>query len=263
MLKSPGSIAFEAGPITIYWYGIILAIAFLIGLAVTRKVAKEQGENTDNILNFAIFILVGAIIGARLYFVFFNWDYYKLHLQEIFMTWQGGLSIHGALIGGFLSGAIFTKLYNLPLLKYADLISPGLILGQAIGRWGNFFNSEAFGTPTDLPWKLYIPLGNRPAEYVNDQFFHPTFLYESLWDFTVFLLLFFVFRSRFENMRGYLFFLYLILYSSGRLIIESIRIDSIYTVFGIALAQFTSILLIIVGILGLYFIKKYTRTAGQ
>jgi len=263
MLKSPGPVALEAGPITIYWYGITLAIAFLAGLLITFKIAKKQGENPDKILNLAIFLLFGAIIGARLYFVMFNWGFYKFHLQEIFMTWHGGLSIHGAIIGGFITGAIYTKINKLPLLKYADLVSPGLILGQAIGRWGNFFNSEAFGVPTNLPWKLYIPVENRPENYMNYQYFHPTFLYESLWNITVFLLLFFIFRKKFEGKNGALFFLYLILYSLGRFVIESIRTDSIYMVAGIPIAQFVSIIFIITGILGLYFVKKYTNFAGH
>jgi len=259
MLKSPGPVALDVGPITIYWYGIILALAFLAGLAITIKTAKKQGINSDIIINFAIFLLVGAIIGARLYFVIFNWNFYKFHPLEIFMTWHGGLSIHGAIIGGFITGAIYSKIHNLPLLKYADIVSPGLILGQAIGRWGNFFNSEAFGSPTELPWKLYIPVENRPAEYVNYQYFHPTFLYESLWNFIVFSILFFFLRKKFEGKNGALFFSYLILYSSGRFIIEGIRIDSIYTVLGIPVAQLISIIFIILGILGLYFVKKYTK----
>ncbi|MDD3014544.1 MAG: prolipoprotein diacylglyceryl transferase [Candidatus Gastranaerophilales bacterium] len=263
MFKSPGPIALEVGPIIIFWYGIIIALAFLAGLAVTVKIAKKQGENPDKILNLAIFLLLGAIIGARLYFVLFNWGFYKFHLQEIFMTWHGGLSIHGAIIGGFITGAVYTKLNKLPLLKYADFVSPGLILGQAIGRWGNFFNSEAFGFPTDLPWKLYIPIENRPPEYLNYQYFHPTFLYESIWNFTVFLLLFFVFRKKFEGKNGSLFFIYLILYSLGRFIVEGFRVDNIYIILGMPIAKLMSIIFIIIGILGLYFVKYYTKCARQ
>jgi len=262
MLKSPGTTAFEVGPVTIYWYGIILALAFLSGLAVSMKIAKEKGEDSDKVLNLAIFLLIGAVLGARLYFVAFNWDFYRTHLQEIFMTWHGGLSIHGGIIVGFITGVIYTKLNKLPLLKYADIIAPGLILGQSIGRWGNFFNSEAFGAPTNLPWKLFIPIENRPPQFINYQYFHPTFLYESLWDFAVFLLLFFVLRKKLQK-DGSVFFLYLILYSFGRLIIEGIRIDSIYAIFGMPLAQVVSIIFIIIGISGLYFLKKYTRPAGQ
>jgi len=248
MLKSPGAVAFEIGPIQVYWYGIIMALAFLAGIFIATRIAKKQNENSDHILNLAVYLIISGIISARLYFVIFNWQYYSHHLNEIFMTWLGGLSIHGGLIGGFIALLIYTRFYKLSLLKYADILSYGLIFAQAIGRWGNFFNSEAFGTPTDLPFKMYIPLEKRPEIYSNYEFFHPTFLYESLWNLLVFFILFFILRKKFKNYNGAIAFSYLILYSIGRFIIESIRIDSIYYVAGMPLAQFISIILILAGI---------------
>lgn len=255
MLKSPGSIAFELGPIVIHWYGIIIAIAFLIGLLVTTNIAKKQNENPDHILNLSTYLLLGAVFGARLYFVLFNGSYYLRHPQEILMLWQGGLSIHGALLGGIITIIAYTKFYKLSLLKYLDILAYGTVLGQAIGRWGNFFNSEAFGLPTNLPLiKLYIPAELRPLQYKQFQFFHPTFLYESLWDLTIFILLFFVFRKKLKSYNGAVFFLYLTLYSTGRFFIEALRIDSIYFLLGMPLAQIISIILIIIGIAGLYIV---------
>ncbi|OGI27625.1 MAG: prolipoprotein diacylglyceryl transferase [Candidatus Melainabacteria bacterium RIFOXYA12_FULL_32_12] len=263
ILSSPGPIAFEIGPLTIRWYGIIIAIAFIIGLLVTTKIAKKQNENPEHILDLASYLLVGCAISARLYYVIFNWQYYSQHLSDTFKIWQGGLSIHGAIIGGFIILAIYTKIHKLSFLKYADIIAYGAILGQAIGRWGNFFNSEAFGAPTNSPIKLYIPPEARPIEYKQCEFFHPTFLYESIWNLLVFLLLYFVVRKKFKGQNGVIVFTYLILYSIGRIIIESIRIDSIYSIFGIPLAQFISVIIILIGIIGLYYVTRNKKHAGQ
>jgi len=263
MFESPGPVAFEIGHISIYWYGIIIAAAFLSGLAITTKIAEKQGENPENILDLAIYLLIGSLISARAYFVIFDWKYFIDHFSETFMTWKGGLSIHGAIIGGFIVVYIYTKIKKLSLLKYADILSYGAILGQAIGRWGNFFNSEAFGSPTNLPWKLYIPLIKRPLEYSHYQYFHPTFLYESLWNLLVFFILYKILRKKFNNFNGAIFFSYLILYSSGRFIIESIRIDSIYSVFGLPIAQLVSIICILIGIGGLVYVIVNKKRTGH
>lgn len=263
IFQSPGSVAFHVGEITIYWYGIILAIAFISGISVSSIIARQKSENPENILNLSTFLLFGAILGARLYFVLLNLEYYKLHIQEIFMTWHGGLSIHGAIIGGFIFGTAYAKLNKLPVLKYADIVAYGLILGQVIGRWGNFFNSEAFGFPTDLPWKLYIPLENRPEKYLDYQYFHPTFLYESLLNLIIFFLLVFIFRKRTNVQDGIIFCSYLIMYSIVRIFVESLRIDSVLSFNNISIAHIASIIFLLFGISGIIFIKKYSKSAGQ
>ena len=258
MFTSPGAIAFKFGSLTIYWYGIIIATAFLVGLFITVKIARKyynSNEIEDNIYNLAFLVLPGAIIGARLYFVLFNLDYYLESPMDIIMINKGGLSIHGAILGGFLTGIFYTLKNKLPTFMYADLFSLGLVIGQAIGRWGNFFNSEAFAKPTNLPWKLYIPQLMRPEMYINEAFFHPAFLYESIWDLFVFFILYFVIWKKFANNNGVTFCSYLILYSIGRLLIESIRIDSVFNFLGIPIAQWMSIFLIIVGIIGLIVIN--------
>jgi len=263
MLKSPGAIAFHIGSITIYWYGIIIALAFLIGLFITLAIAKKDypDDNTrEHIIDLSTFLLIGGIVFARLYYVIFNWNYYSHHFWEIFMTWRGGLSIHGAIIGSILIIYFYTKNLKTSLLKYTDLFAYGMIFAQAIGRWGNFFNSEAFGSPTNLPWKLYIPTANRPLEYLGFEYFHPTFLYESIWNILVFIILITIIRKNFKEETGSITFAYLTLYSLGRFVIEGLRIDNIYVILGLPIAQFISIIIFIAGIIGLYKVLKQKQT---
>lgn len=259
MLKSPGAIAFHIGNLPVYWYGIIIALAFLAGLFITLEAAKKDYadiKTREHIIDLSTLLLAGGIIFARLYYVIFNWKYYTNHLPEIFMTWKGGLSIHGTIIGCLILMYFYTKHYKISLLKYTDLFAYGMIFAQSIGRWGNFFNSEAFGTPTNLPWKLYIPLSHRPLQYINFEYFHPTFLYESIWNLIVFILLITIARKYFKDKTGSITCLYLIFYSLGRFIIEGFRVDNIYIIFGLPIAQFISIILFIIGITGLYKILK-------
>jgi len=263
MFTSPGPVAFHLGPFDIRWYGLIIAFAFLSGVFISKKTARLYNEDPENISSLSIVLLISAIIGARLYYVIFNLDYFANNISEIFKTWHGGLSIHGALIGGFLSGTVYCLIKKLSILKYADIITYGLVIGQAIGRWGNFFNSEAYGTPTDLPWKIYIPYEYRPELFKTYDYFHPAFLYEFLWNIVVFLVLFFVIKPHMTKNNGCIFFSYLILYSTGRFLIEQIRIDNIYTIYGLPLAQFVSILLFFTGCIGIYFVKVFNKHSGQ
>ena len=179
-------------------------------------------------------------MGARLYYVAFNLDYYSRFPAKILAVWEGGLAIHGGVIGGLLLGGGYAWWRSLPVPRYLDIAAPSLAIGQAIGRWGNFFNEEAFGTPTDLPWKLYIPPSHRPVEYATSDFFHPTFLYESLWDALVFVLLVCVFRDRLERAPGALFLTYLGLYSIGRFCTEGLRTDALMAG-PVRVAQFVSV----------------------
>ena len=250
MFTSPGAIALSFLNINIYWYGIILAFAFVAGQFVAIKIAqKEYPKDTsvvENLYELAFFTLVGGILGARIYYVILSFSYYSSHIGEIFMLQQGGLSIHGAIIGGLICGGLYCKFQKLNFLKYADLYALGLPIAQAIGRWGNFFNSEAFGLPTNLPWGVYIPPNNRPLLYEFNEFFHPTFLYESLWNILVFLILYFVIKKYFFQKHGILFFSYLILYSLGRILVESIRIDAVLEFLNISIAIWVCILTIII-----------------
>lgn len=259
MFVSPGAIALKTQFFTIYWYGIVLAVAFVVGLFVALKIAKHiynDKKVCDEIFDSALWALLGGILGARLYYVLLSLPYYISNPNEIFFIQQGGLSIHGAIIGGLIGGGIFCKIKKADFLKYADIYALGLPIAQAIGRWGNFFNSEAFGKPTALPWGLYIPAQNRPLEFQFYDFFHPTFLYESLWNLFVFLILYFVLRKICFRYKGALFFAYLILYSFGRILIENVRIDSVLNIAGIPVAIWISLVTIIISVISLFIILK-------
>ena len=260
--QSPGPIIFEIGPFVIRWYGLLIASAILIGVTLSQYLAQRRGINPDLLGDLAIWLVIGAIPGARLYYVLFEWQQYAQRPEDIFAIWKGGIAIHGAIIGGAIASWIFARLNKVSLWQLIDLVVPSLILGQAIGRWGNFFNSEAFGRPTDLPWKLYIPPINRPPGYFNYEYFHPTFLYESLWDLGVFAMILFLFFWGLKNQdrlkTGTLAFVYLISYSAGRFWIEGLRTDSLMLGF-LRVAQVVSLFAIALGILGLvwlYILKR-------
>jgi phosphatidylglycerol:prolipoprotein diacylglycerol transferase len=259
---SPGPVIVEIGPITIRWYGLLIATAVLIGVSLSQYLGKHRHVNPELISDLSIWLVIGAIPAARLYYVFFQWSEYSQRPERIIAIWQGGIAIHGAMIGGTLAALIFAKVNQISFWQLADLIAPSAILGQAIGRWGNFFNSEAFGRPTDLPWKLYIPLQNRPPALANFEYFHPTFLYESLWNLIVFALLitlFFRGLSGKPRLRvGTLFLAYVVAYSCGRLWIEGFRIDSLM-LGPLRIAQVVSLTGIVVGLAGLawlYLLKR-------
>lgn len=258
--KSPGELVLKAGFLEIYWYGVIIAAAFLAGLGISLYIAEKQNINPDRIINMSIFLLAGGIVFARLYYVIFSWEYFAGNPLEIFMIWRGGLSIHGVIIGCFFLLWAYTKINSLSLFKYTDLFACALPLGQAIGRWGNFFNSEAFGVPTDFFIRVFIPLQKRPFEYIGQEYFHPTFFYESVWNLVVFLILFSLIRPKFIEKKGVLTLSYLVLYSIGRFFIEDLRTDNIFSIWGLHIAQFISLLLIITGIWGLIVIFCRNKT---
>lgn len=260
---SPGPILVELGPLTVRWYGLLIATAVLIGVNLSQYLAKRRHINPDLLGDLAIWLVVGAIPAARLYYVLFEWSEYAQHPERIIAIWQGGIAIHGAILGGMVAALIFARLKQVSFWQLADLIAPSLILGQAIGRWGNFFNSEAFGRPTNLPWKLFIPLERRPPEFANFEYFHPTFLYESLWDLTVFgllLTLFFRGLQRQPHIKvGTLFLVYLAAYSLGRLWIEGLRTDSLM-LGPLRMAQIVSLAGIFLGLVGLAWLYLYKHS---
>jgi phosphatidylglycerol:prolipoprotein diacylglycerol transferase len=251
------------GPLPIRWYGLLIASAVLIGVTLSTYLAKKRGVNPDLISDLAIWLVVSAIPAARLYYVAFEWDQYANNPAELIAIWHGGIAIHGAILGGTIAALIFAKLNKVPFWQLADLVAPSLILGQAIGRWGNFFNSEAFGRPTDLPWKLYIPLAQRPPGYTQFEFFHPTFLYESLWNLGVFALLMVLFfrglRGKPPLKLGTLFLTYLVCYSLGRFWIEGLRMDSLM-LGPLRIAQVVSLVGIAIGAIGLLWLYPLNRT---
>lgn len=259
VLVSPGDIAFCCiGSLPIYYYGIIMAISLFLGILTARLVTGKFYPTIDPemIYDISPYIIIGAILGARIYYCLLSYDYYIQNPLEILQIWHGGISIHGAIIGGLIFGIFYAKRHKLPVLKLCDIFSYGLVLGQSLGRWGNFFNSEAFGRPTAGFLKLYIPVYKRPIEYMQYDYFHPTFLYESILDVCIFLILFFIIRKIAKNKDGIVFFSYLILYSIVRIIIEQIRIDSIFNIYGIPIAQIVSALIILISTIAILKVSR-------
>ncbi|MCG8541179.1 MAG: prolipoprotein diacylglyceryl transferase [Clostridia bacterium] len=208
-------VAFEIFGIGIRWYGILISLAMILGTILAIRETKRFGMDENIIIDFILVMIPSAIIGARIYYVVFNWSYYGGDIIKMLNVRGGGLAIHGGVIGGIIAGLIYTRYRKIGFWQLADIIAPSLILGQAIGRWGNFLNREAYGAPTDLPWGINV----------NGLRVHPTFLYESLWNFVVFIFLM-KYRTK-KKFQGELFYLYLILYSVGRFFIEGLRTDSL------------------------------------
>lgn len=220
---------FEWGAIHIRWYAVMIACGFFAGLFIIERLAARFKIDKDHVVTAALIAFIGGIIGARLYFVALNWTTYIQRPEDIFATWQGGLSIHGGIIGGLIVGIAYARFVKLPIARCCDIFAVALPLGQAIGRWGNYFNSEAFGSPVsdDFPLRLFIPEQYRPMELLGHKFFHPTFLYESVWDLLLFGVLYFWVANKLKNYPGATFMVYLGGYSLGRLLIEPMRTDSI------------------------------------
>ena len=256
VFQSPGDVAFKIFGFPIYYYGIIISFAIFVGYLVAYYLFKKyyDSEKAKYILDFSPYLILLGIIGARIYYCAVNYQYYFYNPMQIFNIRQGGLSVHGMIIFGIISLYIFAKYYNIGFRKLADSFLCGCIIAQSIGRWGNFFNSEAFGTPTNLPWKLYIPPSHRPLEYLNFEYFHPTFLYETILDLVIFLILLLLFK-KLSQTPGKIACLYLILYSAARFAVESCRTDSILTLAGMPVAQVVSIILIVAGLVFLFMIK--------
>ena len=224
-------VAFEIFGLSVRWYGIITAVSLVLGFMVAYFLAGYRGQKRDEILNFAPFAIVFSVLGARLLHVAVNWStYYSAHPMYIFAIRRGGQAIQGAILGGVLTLIIFCKIRKIDFWLWADIVSPGLVLGQAIGRWGNFFNQEAFGKPTDLPWAIFIKEQYRPDGYMSYEYFHPTFLYESIANFLLFGLLIFMhwyYRKRPGKLPyGLILVTYLGVYSIYRTFIEYYRVDS-------------------------------------
>jgi phosphatidylglycerol:prolipoprotein diacylglycerol transferase len=229
MLLAINPIAFGIGALQVHWYGIILGTAALIGLLLAIQEGKRFGMNPDFYMDLVLLGVPSAIIGARIYYVAFKWEDYKDNLSEIVMIWHGGIAIYGALIGAVICAVIYTRRKGYSFWRIADVCAPGLIVGQAIGRWGNFINQEAHGGPVDeefLRGTLHLPDFIVNQMLINGGYYHPTFLYESVCSFIVLVLLFVLRRQPFLR-AGELFLSYFIGYSISRFFVEGLRTDSL------------------------------------
>ncbi len=247
----------DLGIISIHWYSILLFIAILIGSNLAIKEAKKHGFEEDFMVNLLFLTVIIGIIGARIYYVIFNFDYYQNNLLEIFKVWNGGLAIHGGIIAGLITIAIICYKKKINLLKILDYLVVGLIIAQAIGRWGNFFNGEAHGVITSLNYleSLHLPKFIIEGMYINGNYYIPTFLYESVWCFIGFIIMLIVRRKKFMNI-GYLTSFYLVWYGVERFFVEGLRTDSLMFL-SLRVAQLVSLIMIIIGIvIFIYSLKK-------
>ncbi|CAC8352596.1 prolipoprotein diacylglyceryl transferase [Staphylococcus aureus] len=240
-------VAFNFGPLSVRWYGIIIAVGILLGYFVAQRALVKAGLHKDTLVDIIFYSALFGFIAARIYFVIFQWPYYAENPGEIIKIWHGGIAIHGGLIGGFIAGVIVCKVKNLNPFQIGDIVAPSIILAQGIGRWGNFMNHEAHGGPVSRAFLEQLHLPNFIIEnmYINGQYYHPTFLYESIWDVAGFIILV---NIRKHLKLGETFFLYLTWYSFGRFFIEGLRSDSLMLTNNIRVAQLVSILLILISI---------------
>ncbi|PZH49680.1 prolipoprotein diacylglyceryl transferase [Staphylococcus aureus] len=240
-------VAFNLGPLSVRWYGIIIAVGILLGYFVAQRALVKAGLHKDTLVDIIFYSALFGFIAARIYFVIFQWPYYVENPSEIIKIWHGGIAIHGGLIGGFIAGVIVCKVKNLNPFQIGDIVAPSIILAQGIGRWGNFMNHEAHGGPVSRAFleKLHLPNFIIENMYINGQYYHPTFLYESIWDVAGFIILV---NIRKHLKLGETFFLYLTWYSIGRFFIEGLRTDILMLTSNIRVAQLVSILLILISI---------------
>lgn len=255
----PQALLLTLGPIHIYWYGLFMVIGIISALAISYKLANFYKIDQDSLLDIAFWLIINGLIGARIYDIFLELPYYIQHPLNMLKIWQGGLAIHGAIIAGLITIYFFAKKRKISLWSLTSLVVPGLALGQAIGRWGNYFNQELFGLPTAKPWGIPIDLINRPLDYIDSDFFQPTFLYESLGSLLIFIILITInYQLIKKNKLNEHYFilltaLYLILYSILRFCLEFIRIDATPTIFNLRWPQIISLFIILISIIFITF----------
>ncbi|RSK28570.1 prolipoprotein diacylglyceryl transferase [Bacillus sp. HMF5848] len=237
----------KIGPLVIHWYGVIIGVGLLLALLVVTREAQRRGLDKEVFVDLVLFAAPIAIICARIYYVIFEWDYYSKNIGQIFQIWNGGIAIHGALIGSVITAIVFAKVRKLSFWKLADIAAPSLLIGQGIGRWGNFMNQEAHGGPIDVTqidaFYNVLPDFIMDQMFINGVYYHPTFLYESIWNLLGVALL--IGLRRVNLARGEMFLTYVIWYSFGRYFIEGMRTDSLMLTESLRIAQVISIVLIV------------------
>jgi phosphatidylglycerol---prolipoprotein diacylglyceryl transferase len=229
--------SFSIGPIVIHFYGVIIMLGVAAAAWLAEKEAIRHGQDGTKVWDLVIWIIIAGIIGARLWHIFtpspsliaqgITTYYYLTHPLDAVAVWRGGLGIPGAVIGGVLALFLFVRKHNLPFLLWLDILSPSLALGQAIGRWGNFFNQELYGAPTSLPWAIFIDPQHRLPGFENQSYYHPIFLYESIWNISNLFFLLWLFQQNGSRLKhGDIFLIYLLIYPLGRFLLEFLRLDA-------------------------------------
>ena len=253
----PQPIVVQLGPISIYWYGLLVVVAIFVGLFLTIKLDKKYklGLGQEKIFDLAIWLMIAGIVGARLYHVLSEINYYWSRPFTIFYLWRGGLSIFGAVAVGIIFLYFYARQRGWSIWLILDLLTPAVVLGEVIGRWGNWFNQENFGRPTNLSWGIPIDVLRRPAEFLAQNFFHPTFLYQFFWNVIIFIILLLVMK-RWRPGNGLVLAFYLIFYSVGRFLIEFLRVNAQPVFFGLRLAQAVCLIFFIAGIVILIYRKR-------
>lgn len=251
-------VAISIGPIKIYWYGIIIALAMLIGISLATKEAKKLGLEEDTMVDMALWAIPIGFIGARLYYVLFKWDYYIQNPSEIIAIWNGGIAIYGGLIAGGLAVYWFARRKKMTLTLLLDILAPSVLLAQSIGRWGNFINQEAHGGAVSRQFleTLYLPEFIIEQMNINGTYYHPTFLYESLWSLLGFILLIILRNQKDLLRRGEVALSYVIWYSFGRFFIEGMRTDSLWIGDIMRVSQMLSLVLFISAIILLVYRRR-------
>lgn len=249
-IPSPGSNSLEIGPLTFRYYGLMIALGVLAAVWLMTKRLEANGKAPEHATGLAMWAVPAGVVGARIYHVMTDWRSFEGNWGEAFKIWEGGLGILGGVAGGVIASFFYMRHHGLKFGSTLDLIAPCMPLAQAVGRLGNWFNQELFGRPSDLPWALEIDQEHRPAQYRGDETFHPTFLYESLWNIGVIALLLRLEKTR-RLRPGRLFVAYIALYSVGRLWIEAIRIDTASKVGGLRINLWVFSLVLIGAVIAL------------
>lgn len=266
-------IAFSLFGIDVNWYGLIITCGMILAVLYALWHAKIEGVKSDDIIDLALFLIVFGVIGARLYYVIMEFDQYLVTggsfwknltgtLYNIVAVWNGGLAIYGGIIAGFLAAIVVARRKRLRFSVVADIAGPAVMVGQIIGRWGNFVNVEAFGAATDLPWRMGVLYSfDGGITFVTEKFVHPTFLYESLWNLAGLILITYLYKKK--KFHGQMFLTYMTWYGFGRMLIEGLRADSLY-IGTIRVSQMVGLLTFILGaVLLIYSLRKINKSQNS
>ena len=260
----PSPVMFEIGPFALRYYGLCIALGIAVGTWLTGRELARKGYDGTLALDSLFFVIPLGFVGARVYHVLTDYHLYADDpFPGVLEVWNGGLGIYGAVAGGFLGVLLFSWYRGISALDFADAAAPGLVLAQAIGRWGNYFNQELFGRPSDLPWAIRIDPENRPVQFADVSSFHPTFLYEALWDVLVCLALLWIARRFEERLKsGDLFMIYVSLYSVGRFLVETLRVDPAFLIGGSMRGNLLVSSILALGFALILFLR-HSRTSGK